>query len=46
MYDYVDEFWAILQESYISDLSEKYGITVSGFSGEYTGDAIRITFET
>lgn len=46
MYDYVDEFWAILQESYISDLSEKYGITVSGFSGEYTGDAIRITFQT
>ncbi|MDE7231294.1 MAG: protein kinase [Oscillospiraceae bacterium] len=46
MYDYVDEFWKVLQESYISDLSEKYGITVSGFTGEYTGDAIRITFET
>ena len=45
MYDYVDGFWAILQESYISNLSEKYGITVSGFTGECTGDAIRITFE-
>lgn len=45
-YDYVDEFWAKMQESYISDLSEKYGITVSGFTGEFTGDAIRITFET
>lgn len=46
MYDYVDEFWGTVQKSYISDLSQKYGITVSGFTGEYTGDAIRITFET
>lgn len=44
-YDYVDEMWKSVQESYISDLSEKYGITVSGFTGEYTGDAVRITFE-
>lgn len=46
MYDFVDDFWKTLQESYISDLSAKYGITVSGFTGEYTGDAIRITFQT
>ncbi|MBD5130034.1 MAG: hypothetical protein HDT43_08930 [Ruminococcaceae bacterium] len=46
MFQYVDMLWEKLQESYISDLSEKYGITVSGFTGEFTGDAIRITFET
>lgn len=43
--DCVDDFWKMMKGSYISDLSGKYGITVSDFTGEYTGDAIRITFK-
>ena len=44
--DCVDDFWKIIRDTYIADLSEKYKITVSDFSGVYTGDAIRFTFET
>lgn len=41
----VDELWALMSESYISDLSEKYGVTVSGFTAEYSKDAIYVTLE-
>lgn len=41
----VDKLWAKMNESYISDLSEKYGITISGFTGEYSLDAIYVTLE-
>lgn len=41
----VDELWAKMNESYISDLSEKYGITISGFTGEYSLDAMYVTLE-
>ncbi|MCH5196221.1 MAG: serine/threonine protein kinase [Oscillospiraceae bacterium] len=43
--NYVDKLWAIMKESYISDLSEKYGITVTGFTGEYSMDAMYVTLE-
>ena len=39
----VERVWTMMQESYISDLSEKYGITITGFTGEYAGDALHIT---
>ncbi|MGN0687136.1 MAG: hypothetical protein ACI4KA_03400 [Oscillospiraceae bacterium] len=40
---WVDTLWEMMQESYISDLSEKYGITITDFTGEYAGDALHIT---
>lgn len=41
----VDELWEKMNESYISDLSEKYGITISGFTAEYSLDAMYVTLE-
>lgn len=41
----VNNLWAKMSESYISDLSEKYGITISGFTGEYSLDAMYVTLE-
>lgn len=41
----VDALWAMMNESYISDLSERYGITISGFTAEYSLDAICVTPE-
>ena len=41
----VDSLWAVMNESYISDLSEKYGITITGFTGEYSLDAMHVTLE-
>ena len=43
--NYVDTLWAQMGESYISDLSEKYGMTVTGFTGEYSMDAMYVTLE-
>ena len=43
--DDVDGLWEHMNESYISDLSEKYGITISGFTGEYSMDALYVTLE-
>ncbi|MBP1543939.1 MAG: protein kinase [Oscillospiraceae bacterium] len=40
---FVDSLWAIMEEQYISDLSEKYGITITGFTGEYADDCLHIT---
>ncbi|MBQ4166517.1 MAG: protein kinase [Oscillospiraceae bacterium] len=40
---YVDTIWAIMEEQYISDLSEKYGITITDFTGEYADDCLHIT---
>lgn len=40
---WVDNLWEMMQENYISDLSEKYGITITDFTGEYSGDALHIT---
>lgn len=40
---WVDRVWEMMQENYISDLSEKYGITITDFTGEYAGDALHIT---
>ncbi len=39
---WVDILWEMMQENYISDLSEKYGITITDFTGEYAGDALHI----
>lgn len=39
---WVDNLWEMMQENYISDLSEKYGITITDFTGEYAGDALHI----
>ena len=41
----VNKLWAKMDESYISDISEKYGITVKGFTGEYSLDAMYVTLE-
>lgn len=41
----VNSLWEIMGESYISDLSEKYGMTVKGFTGEYSLDAMYVTLE-
>ena len=41
----VDALWTKMNESYISDLSEKYGMTVTGFNGVYSVDAMHITLE-
>ena len=41
----VDELWEVMSESYISDLSEKYGITISDFSAEYSLDAMYVTLK-
>ncbi len=43
--DCVDDFWNLIRDTYKSDLSAKYGINISDYSGEYTGDAIRFSFE-
>lgn len=40
---YVDSLWQKMQESYISDLSEQYGITISDFTGEISEEALQIT---
>lgn len=40
---FVDSLWAIMEEQYISDLSEQYGITITGFTGEYADDCLHIT---
>ena len=42
----VNSLWVMMKESYISDLSEKYGITITGFTGEYSMDAMCVTLET
>lgn len=41
----VDSLWAVMNESYISDISEKFGITITGFSGEFSLDALYVTLE-
>lgn len=41
----VDGVWRTMMDSYISDIEEKYGITISGFTGEYANDAMNITLE-
>ena len=41
----VDALWEMMNESYISDISEKYGITITGFSGEFSLDAMYVTLE-
>ena len=41
----VDGVWRMMMDSYISDIEEKYGITISGFTGEYANDAMNITLE-
>lgn len=43
--DLVDSLWLMMKESYISDLSEKYGITITGFTSEYSKDAMYVTLE-
>lgn len=40
---YVDSLWQKMQESYISDLSKQYGITISDFKGEISEEALQIT---
>lgn len=40
---WVDNLWEMMQENYISDLSEKYGIKITGFTGEFSDDALHIT---
>lgn len=41
----VDSLWTVMNESYISDISEKFGITITGFSGEFSLDALYVTLE-
>ncbi|MCH5206540.1 MAG: serine/threonine protein kinase [Oscillospiraceae bacterium] len=41
----VDGLWETMTENYKSDLSEKYGITVSDYSAEYSLDALHITLK-
>lgn len=40
----VEDLWAKMQEGYISDLAGK-GITISGFTAEYSDDSINITLK-
>lgn len=40
---YADTIWQMMQESYISDLSEKYGITITDFTVKYADDCLHIT---
>lgn len=42
--DIVDDLWATMQESYISDLAGK-GVTISEFTAEYSDDSIHITLK-
>ncbi len=42
--DYVNDLWAKMQESYISDLAGK-GITISEFTGEFYDDSVHITLK-
>ncbi len=41
----VDDLCLRMENKYISDLNEKYGITISGYSAEYSIDCIYVTLK-
>lgn len=41
----VDELWNLMKKSFILNLKREYNITISGFTGEFSGDRIILTMQ-